>query len=94
MGPELCRRKFAKPVGGGNSTVHKEVAAGDECAVRSHQESGDGSHLIRCAASSSRRQFYHALMGLELSETAGSVRWMRWSDRKYVIGMVPSLFFF
>ena len=49
------RSKFAVPVRGGHSTIHEDVAAGDEPTVRAHEQRGDSSHLVRSASASSRR---------------------------------------
>ena len=36
------RSEFAVPVGGGHAAIHEEVAAGDEPAVRAHEQRADG----------------------------------------------------
>jgi hypothetical protein len=33
--------EFAEPVGGGNSTIHEDVAAGDESTICAHQQRGN-----------------------------------------------------
>ena len=46
--------KFAEPIGCRYSAIHKEVAAGDKRAIRTHKECANDSHFIRCAGASSR----------------------------------------
>jgi hypothetical protein len=38
--------EFAEPISRRDSTIHKEVAAGDKCAVSPHQECGNISNLV------------------------------------------------
>src|SRR5271157_109305 len=52
--------EISKPIGRRHSTIHEEVASGDERTFRPHEESTDGSDFVRCAGSSSRRYFNHA----------------------------------
>src|SRR5579872_3153033 len=51
--------EFAVPVGGSHTAIHKNVAAGDEPAVRAHEQRADGSHLVWSARASSRRCLDH-----------------------------------
>ena len=43
------RGKFAEPVGGRNTAVYEEVAAGDERTVQAHKERGNVCDLVRDA---------------------------------------------
>lgn len=54
------RGEVAIPVGSGDSAIHKEVATGDECTVRAHQERSDSTNLVRRARAPGRTQFDHA----------------------------------
>ena len=56
----LFGSKVAEPIGGCHSTIHQEVAAGDEGAVRTHQECPNSPNLIWSACASCRRYFKHA----------------------------------
>ncbi len=58
------RSEFAEPVGSRDSAVHEKVAAGNERAVRPHQKSGNGPHLIRCTTPPDRGQLDHASVSL------------------------------
>jgi hypothetical protein len=42
----MLRGELAVEVGRGNSSVHQEVAAGDERAVGAHEKRAEGSDLV------------------------------------------------
>jgi len=52
--------KVAEPIGCRHATIHKDVAAGDEGAVRTHEECPNSPNLIWSACASSRRYLKHA----------------------------------
>src|SRR3954465_14470821 len=56
----LLWSKVAVPVGGSHSAIHEEVAAGNEPAVRAHQQCADSPNLVWGAGASSRRHLDHA----------------------------------
>ncbi len=58
-GPSLGS-KIAVPIGSGHSSIHQEVAAGDEPAVRAHEKRPDNRHFVWSASAPSRGQFDHA----------------------------------
>src|SRR5277367_6374737 len=60
VGLRSFRCEFAVPIGGRDSAVHQEIAAGDKRSVRAHEERADGSYLIGSAGTSRRRNFDHA----------------------------------
>ena len=45
-GVRLLCRELAEPVGGRDAAVHQDVAAGDEPAVRSHEQRTDGADFV------------------------------------------------
>src|SRR4051812_575803 len=53
------RSKLAIPIRGGHSAVHKDVAAGDEPTVRSHEQGTDISYFVRSACAPSRGHLEH-----------------------------------
>src|SRR5918998_4770392 len=60
----LRRGQVAEPVGRGDAAVHEEIAAGDEVAIRPHQERADGSDLVRCARATGWAELDHAPVAL------------------------------
>ena len=62
--PRSLRSEFAVPVGSGHAAVHEEVAAGDERAIRAHEQRADGSDLVRSAGAPGRRELDHAPVSL------------------------------
>jgi hypothetical protein len=57
---KLAWSEFAEPIGRRHSAIHEEVAAGDKCSLRTHEECSDVSNLVRSTSSPSRRKFDHA----------------------------------
>ena len=56
--------EVAEPISRRYSAIHEEVAAGDECTIRPHQESANGPNLIRGAGAPGRGQLDHAPVSL------------------------------
>ena len=56
----LFGSKVTKPIGCRHATIHKDVAAGDGGAVRTHEECPNSPNLIWSACASSRRYLKHA----------------------------------
>src|ERR1041385_8588925 len=55
----LLWREFAKPIGGGHSAVHQEVNAGDEPAIRTHEQRAYGSDFVWSSGPLRRSEFDH-----------------------------------
>jgi hypothetical protein len=58
--PHLFWCKFAKPVGGRYPTVHKEIAAGDKCAIGTHEKRGYVTDFVWRPRSFGGGRFNHA----------------------------------
>ena len=72
------RGQFAVEVGGGDTAVHEEVAAGDESAVGAHEERADGPDLVWSAGAPGRRQLDHA--PVSLAAGTGQLVLREWGD--------------
>jgi hypothetical protein len=60
----LGRGELAVPVGGGHASVHQDVAAGDEPAVRAHEQCAHRGHLVGSAGAARRGRLDHAPVAL------------------------------
>src|SRR5579862_10046357 len=64
---QLDRGELAVEVRRGDSTVHEEVAAGDERSVATHEQCADGSDFVRGAAAAGGGELDHASVPLAAS---------------------------
>ena len=87
---ELVRadfREIAEPIGGGHSTIHQEVAAGDEASIGSHQQRTDTADFVWRAGASGCRYLDHPRVasprGPVSSSRASGVSDDPWTDGVY-----------